>query len=575
MIMIAARALLVAALLCGPAWAGQPPAPMPDGTTIGKSTSGQIGTLMAAAPYNRPPNANDDSTRGYKAGDLWLYASQLWSAYQVNPGQAAWTPLYIGSTLPLDLAVAPTMGAWGTVRLSANYSGNDLILTRGYDSTTATIGFVGNVVDAKTADAFCSAHGDLAAGTCYVTTVYAQDGSGCTATQATVGNAPIWTTNLVNGLRAITFNSVETGPTGGLVSKWLSTFCSYIPNRTSIVALAKPRSSVQNNSFFTVGANAVSFITASESYPTGVAISGASTNALVGLSSPAISLFSVWANTGTVYQNNFTTTFSTGVNATSTAGATLGVNVANGSSVGYGPADNDLVALEVVAATSQLTSANLTALRASFSLLGNVAPQTSDVWIADGDSITNGFQATALQGYPSRAIALMQRPVNLYNLGWSGIALGSKITAFNTTYTSGLIAACNAARNCVISVDLGTNDITDATVAATLYAQYQSYFAMIKAVCPNAKLLAVTLTPRTDDATEDATIVAYNSFIQAGWASFASDLIDFASDPTMGAALAWENTALYADSLHPTDLGYSILGPIAAKQVLAQMSVTN
>ena len=521
-------------------------------------------------PALRPPTAFDDSTvNGNKVGDLWLYQNQLWQALQVAAGDAAWTPVYIGRTLPGD-AVA-SVGLYGTVKLRAAWTGNCMVLTRGSDSATLTVGFVNGYVDEATADAFAIAKGDLAAGTCYVTTLYDQSGNGYDCTQTTLANAPVWTNNRVNGLRAITFNSIETSV--NTVSKWLSNAtAAFIPNRVSVAAISQQRSSRQTSSVFNIGAGTAIFSTSTYVLGAGMSINAGYSGSIVGHASPAVSLWSQWASSVTGYQNDDSGTFNTSLTGTSATGATIGTNIANGVTPNNGQADMDLVALQIIQPSTQLTAAQVLALRSSLHVLSGIAPQQPDtVWLAQGDSITNGFQASALRGYPANALAAIGRPVKLYNMGVSGITLATKISQLGTTnsdYSTGVVAALSAARNGIISVDLDTNDLTDSTVAATLFASHQSYFASLRTLFPNAKLLEVSNTYRADsDATEQATLATLIGLKQAGWQTYADGLIDFASDPTLGSVAAMNNTLYSPDKLHFTDLGYAILGPIAAKGV--------
>jgi hypothetical protein len=61
----------------------------------------------------------------------------------------------------------------------------------------------------------------------------------------------------------------------------------------------------------------------------------------------------------------------------------------------------------------------------------------------------------------------------------------------------------------------------------------------------------------------DAARVTYNTYIRAGWDTFADEMFDVGADPTMGPIGAYANLTYYnADGLHPNDSGYAIIASV-------------
>jgi lysophospholipase L1-like esterase len=198
-----------------------------------------------------------------------------------------------------------------------------------------------------------------------------------------------------------------------------------------------------------------------------------------------------------------------------------------------------------------------------------IQPQVQDIWVADGDSITQGYRDTALQTYPEKARRLITMPLRVYNTAYYGQTMADRISRFS--YNIQPIYNPKA-RNFMVSIFAGTNDIVASNATgASIYANIVSYVAAVHALGSNARCIVAEMLPRAGlTAGQTTQWQALNALIDANTAG--SDyVVHLTQDPTMGPASATANTALYADGTHPTDAGYSYLAPWFAAAVTSQL----
>jgi lysophospholipase L1-like esterase len=197
-----------------------------------------------------------------------------------------------------------------------------------------------------------------------------------------------------------------------------------------------------------------------------------------------------------------------------------------------------------------------------------IAQQQQDVYVADGDSITQGIASPYLQGYPWHIEKLLPASLVVYNAGWAGKTLGGAdgLVDRYQKFTAALYNAC--ATNNVISLFAGTNDIQAGANAEQVYREMRSYLALARKT--GFRVVIGTILPRaTFSASMEAHRVALNGMLRADWAKFADGLADFASDPTLGRAGATSNQDVYAaDGIHLTDYGYQVAARVMADAVL-------
>ncbi|WP_087608085.1 SGNH/GDSL hydrolase family protein [Komagataeibacter europaeus] len=75
----------------------------------------------AGGGLDRAPRRDDDSRRGYGAGDLWQASGRVWRAVSVAPGDARWENVAV--RLPGDAFGSHTVFAGGPMRLVSGYAG--------------------------------------------------------------------------------------------------------------------------------------------------------------------------------------------------------------------------------------------------------------------------------------------------------------------------------------------------------------------------------------------------------------------------------------------------------------------
>ncbi|MFS3134705.1 SGNH/GDSL hydrolase family protein [Gluconacetobacter sacchari] len=75
----------------------------------------------AADPLARVPGMSDDSRAGYAPGDLWQAGGRAWRALSVQPGAARWAPVPVAR--PGDVFGRHAVFAGGTMRMIGGYAG--------------------------------------------------------------------------------------------------------------------------------------------------------------------------------------------------------------------------------------------------------------------------------------------------------------------------------------------------------------------------------------------------------------------------------------------------------------------
>ena len=254
-----------------------------------------------------------------------------------------------------------------------------------------------------------------------------------------------------------------------------------------------------------------------------------------------------------IFWNNANT--AQGVEAANTlAGGYIGAAYSGATQNGAG--FSELGALVIYARA--LSAADTLNLRASLTQLFAITPQAQDVIAVDGDSITQGYYGVALQNYSRKYAGVQTAPsARIYNTGYYGHLLCSNKIADYPNYVAHLYNP--AARNNIVTIFAGTNDIAAGTTGAATYACLTQYNSLAHAT--GFKVIVATMLPRSLSAPQITEKNNYNALIAGnsggsyGAAGQWDGLMDMASDPTLGAAAAYTNTTLYPDATHPSDLG--------------------
>jgi len=182
---------------------------------------------------------------------------------------------------------------------------------------------------------------------------------------------------------------------------------------------------------------------------------------------------------------------------------------------------------------------------------------SAGVLVQVGDSIAAGFQASYAYinriGYGS-AVTI----ANQYSI------TGRQVAQIPTDVPNGLASLYQSGKTNIAIFERGTNDIrVNNTSGTALYSMVSSYISQYKN--QGFYVAVTTLLPFTDgqDTAEHRQALAdYNTLVRAN-SGGADAIIDFAADPTMGTYPSSPNdTTLYVDKLHPTNLGQDKLAAI-------------
>lgn len=183
-----------------------------------------------------------------------------------------------------------------------------------------------------------------------------------------------------------------------------------------------------------------------------------------------------------------------------------------------------------------------------------------------GDSIIAGYTGSTTaryNGYTRQSIPFLSKKVPVYNLG----AGGSTFANHNSWFANGAGMILNKyTDNRIVFLQLGTNDIGSySNTSANVITNLNSFVTTIKNT--GAKCIVATILPSTNYTTiQQGYISDVNNYLKSSWQSIPADgLCDFTTQPIMSSTPT--TLPYYNDGLHPTELGYSLLAPIAATAI--------
>lgn len=530
---------------------------------IAKRLDGPANTRVAALEAGvgipslpaRAPTAKDDTTRGYAVGSYWRQGDTMFVSRDVTAGAAIWAPIITDRT-PVCNAVPGAVAAYGTILLNSAYTGAAINVVRASDSTALDIGFVQigkqKVLDELALDAF------LAGTTGSVATLYDQSGNGNHATQATAANRPIIGRKMIGGVRVITFLG-DTGD-GTIHFLTLPVGVSVPRNANSQYAAITPMTSVLQNAWWEIGTvSTLETLIYQDNSASVNRIQAQNSSARLyfpARTDPSIFAYITDGSTSTVTQNNAIA--SAGGGGTGTiAGGQIGntIRAANyqgrfdlGALIVYGTKHN--------AATQE---AVMSRLYRSF----GVAPQ-SDVNIPyAGDSITYGRTVVTGNERAAQLPLTTGEQYARFNYGIGGRAQSSLTNA----YPNEAAQIYDPKKLNIIVLFAGTNDLKANLTGAATWA---SAVTMMQAARTTGfKILIATMLQRGDfTGAQEAERVTFNSLVRANWQTYADGLLDYAADPIIGTpTFVTSNTVLFADGVHPTEYGDSILASYDAKEI--------
>ncbi len=198
-----------------------------------------------------------------------------------------------------------------------------------------------------------------------------------------------------------------------------------------------------------------------------------------------------------------------------------------------------------------------------------IAQQQPDVYVADGDSLTQGIATQYLQSYPWHMERLLPRSAAIYDAAWAAKTLGGPggLASRYDAFTAKLFNP--RARRNVISLFGGTNDLQNGCDDRELVRLVQQYAAAARK--SGFKVVVATVIPRaTFNPKMEGFRIAANAALRARWKEFADGLVDLAANPAFSDPRGAGSADIYAeDGVHLTDFGTQIVAADMAVAVTA------
>ncbi len=172
-----------------------------------------------------------------------------------------------------------------------------------------------------------------------------------------------------------------------------------------------------------------------------------------------------------------------------------------------------------------------------------------------GDSLTEGIAVAN----PYSNLIVTPPGYTKYNMGISSTAIAT-INAQATTVTNPQMGANKA--DDVVVVWAGSVDLYQAvgtSNAITTFNNLKAYCLYVKSL--GSKVVVVTMLPRPNNTVvfSKTEYLAYNALIRAHWTEFADELADVQTDSRIGTDASNYDTTYYADLVHLTQAGYTIV----------------
>ena len=496
----------------------------------------------------RAPRLTDGSALAYAAESYWQYGGSVWRAARVTADLASWENLGIDPTPLVTATGVAAAAAYGVKRLVAGYAGPCLRVVRASDSATLDVGFLSDGwIDAPALFAF------LVGTTGKVDIWYDQSGNTRNALQTTDARRPTISATPVGGRFAINFQAAYAA-----LGQYFDMPATVSVDRRDCTVAAIGLPSVDGGLTWDLSANGTMML-----YDSG---SGNVTSQTVLYTGSALnarsqdsgqSCISVLASGASGYTSSTNDLEATG-SAISTATVTTGRIGATNFAVAHKFSATALWQGFIVWGQA-FTAAQLKTLRRAAYREFDILPQIRDNIVFPGDSISFGVGAYN-QTLQQQMAPLLVKPCNVWNMSEGGRTLDDMTT--NIAARLALTKRTGAKNICVVWG--GTNNIKNGETAAATYAKLLTLCALVRAagyIC-----IVLTADPRTDWAL-DAVRLAYNTLMRDNWATFADAIVDVGADPTTGPNAAASDTALFADGIHRTPLGYAYGAPAVASAV--------
>jgi lysophospholipase L1-like esterase len=195
------------------------------------------------------------------------------------------------------------------------------------------------------------------------------------------------------------------------------------------------------------------------------------------------------------------------------------------------------------------------------------ASLSTGFFIAEGDSITAGYEMPVADSWPSQMLSsLGGAGSNWYhqNLAVSGEKLTDMITDGATEVDEKWIQ--HRLRNILI-VFGGTNDIVNGATGTEAYELLVTYCLARRAAYPLVKIIVCTMLPRIQfDATMETYRETFNTNVRNNFASFSDKVADVAADSRLD---DYSDTTYYnVDGIHTNAAGNLVIADLVEAKLV-------
>ena len=223
---------------------------------------------------------------------------------------------------------------------------------------------------------------------------------------------------------------------------------------------------------------------------------------------------------------------------------------------------------EVIVVPREITAAEITSLKAY--VASNYAAQTfTKIFLADGDSLTDGAYSTIGKTWPSQFGDLVGTSWQIYNFGVSGATM----VDINNRRVAKVESKLGGSETDKLTACLGgTNDLGASASAATVDGRLATWHAAVR-TAGSQKSFVYTIPARDDaswDGTKETERLALNVLIRANYngASYGGPgnaLVDLAADSRFQTPT--DTTYYNADKLHFTNSGMLAIATLTQAQM--------
>ena len=510
---------------------------------------------------DRNPNTDDSN---YKEDGYWVNDN---SVYKFNGGESARWNMVTGYNSSIESAKSGIKGCWWLKKVISGYSGFCINVTNEDTTTTQDIGFdyKGDLDEIALFSLLKSSRG-------LINTVYDQSGNGFDLTALTVNRPIISRSKNLNDMFTIIFETsvISNGSENPQQFLTIPTALTLNSDSLSACILSRCANSVNDNPMLLLqGVNNVGFGTRRQNTVDSLVVymnnSLRVNSGIKPQNNPYFASFSIGASVDIYAMDSDTATGTKAAGVTALAGGMVGgadaLFLTGGGAPIYG--GSEIAGLTIY--DSAMTQSEHADLLVSTCLKSGTKTQINGNLVFDGDSITEGADASQFNNWPRLVENLNIRPSKFFNVAKSGGTTATQIASISKWDSK--VFDSTAPYN-IVNIFMGTNDLGAGATGAAIYSNLETYIADV--VSSGYDFILYTTLPRSSfiDNSKETERQAYNALIRENWMSLgALTLVDFDEEGFIGLESTVQNAAYYSDGTHPTDLGYSIISGYAAPKI--------